>query len=83
MPGETPAKPRQSGISSQWVLERSQMQNVNYIGTSLRIYPPSLRLGSASTVDDYFKSGEALRNAADKKRKIMPDEEDGEATDDD
>ncbi len=75
--------PTLSGLSSQWILERSQMQNVNYIGTSLRVYPPSLRLGSASTVDDFFKSGAALRNAADKKRKAMPDdEEDGDATDD-
>ncbi len=74
--------PALSGISSQWVLERSQMQNVNHIGTSLRVYPPSLRLGSASTVDDYFKNAAALRDAADKKRKAMPaDEEDSDSTD--
>jgi hypothetical protein len=74
--------PALSGISSQWVLERSQMQNVNHIGTSLRVYPPALRLGSAGTVDDYFKSAIALRDAADKKRKATPaDEEDGDSTD--
>lgn len=75
--------PALSGISSQWVLDRNQMQNVNHIGTSLRIYPPALRLGSAGTVDDYFKTAAELREAADKKRKATPaDEDDGETSDD-
>ena len=75
--------PALSGISSQWVLERYQMRDVNHIGTSLRIYPPSLRLGSAGTVDDYFKHAAALRDASDKKRKATPaDEDDGESADD-
>lgn len=74
--------PALSGGAGQWVLERQQMQNVNHIGTTLRIYPPSLRLRAAGTVDEYFQSTATLREAADKKRKASrTDEDDGEAAD--
>jgi hypothetical protein len=74
--------PALSGASSQWLLERNQAQNVNHIGTSLRVYPPSLRLGAAGTLDDYLKDATALRDAADKKRKTTPaDEEEGGESD--
>jgi hypothetical protein len=68
--------PALSGISSQWVLERYQMRDVNHIGASLRVYPPSLRLGSAGTVDDYFKRTAALRDAAEKKSKAAQADDD-------
>lgn len=73
-----------SGGASLWVQERSQMRDVNYIGTGLRIYPPALRLTGAVTVDNYFATAAQLRGAADKKRKAMPtDEDESDAADDD
>jgi hypothetical protein len=52
---------------SQWLQDRYRMRNVNYIGDPEHIYPPSLRLRAADAVEDYFKSIEALRDAADGK----------------
>lgn len=72
--------PTLSGGTGQWVQDRLQMRDVNYIGTTLRIYPPALRLSSAGTVQDYFQATAKLREAADDKRKAMPaDEDEGEA----
>ncbi len=51
---------------SQWLQVRNQARNVNYIGGPVRIYPPELRLRASDSVEDFFKSGEALREAADK-----------------
>ena len=74
--------PALSGGAGQWVQERLQMRDVNHIGASLRIYPPSLRLRSAGTIDDYFQRARALREAADQKRKVTrADEDDSEADD--
>jgi hypothetical protein len=75
--------PALSGGTGQWVQERAQMRDVNHIGTSLRVYPPSLRLRAAGSVDDYFGAAATLRDAADKKRKAMPGEDEGESADDD
>lgn len=76
--------PAISGGAGQWVQDRAQMRDVNYIGAGLRIYPPSLRLSGASTVDNYFDKTQSLRDAADKKRKASHLEEDeSEAADDD
>ena len=75
--------PAISGGASQWVLDRYQQRDVNHIGTSLRIYPPSLRLGAAGAVENYFQSAAALRDVSDKKRKTtQADEDDGESSDD-
>jgi len=74
--------PALSGGAGQWVQERLQMRDVNYIGASLRIYPPSLRLRAAGTAEAYFQSATALREAADKKRKsTRADEDDSESAD--
>ena len=74
--------PALSGGAGQWVLDRQQMRDVNHIGASLRIYPPSLRLRAAGTVEDFFQSTAALQEAADNKRKSTgADEDDGESDD--
>lgn len=66
-----------------WVMGRDHMRDVNHIGTSLRIYPPSLRLRSAGMVEDYFRDTAKLRAAADRKRQAMPgDDEAGKVEDD-
>jgi hypothetical protein len=75
--------PALSGGAGQWVQERLQMRDVNHIGTSLRIYPPVLRVRAAGAVEDYFQSAAALREAADHKRKsTRADEDDNESGDD-
>ncbi len=75
--------PALSGGTGQWVQERYQVRDVNYIGASLRVYPPSLKLRAAGTVDDYFRAAADLREASDRKRKAMlGDDEGGEADDD-
>ncbi len=74
--------PALSGGAGQWVQARYQMRDVNYIATSVRIYPPSLRLRAASTVENYFQDSAALRDAADKSRKaIRADDEDDDTAD--
>jgi hypothetical protein len=67
-----------------WGLERQQTRDVNSIVTSLRIYPPALRLRSAAPVEAFFRDTVELRTAADAKRAAMPeDDEAGEIKDDD
>ena len=75
--------PLLSGGTGQWVQARYQMRDVNHIATSVRIYPPSLRLRAAGAVDDYFRGTVALRDAADKTRKALraDDDEDESAAD--
>lgn len=74
--------PALTGGTGQWMQERQQMRDVNHIGTSLRIYPPVLRLRAAGTVEDYFQRAGALRDTADKKRRdTRADEEDTESAD--
>jgi pSer/pThr/pTyr-binding forkhead associated (FHA) protein len=75
--------PALSGGAGQWVQTRYQTRDVNYIATSVRIYPPSLRMRTAGTSEDYFRDTAALREAADKTRKaIRADEEEDESADD-
>ena len=75
--------PALAGGAGYWVMERERMRDVNHIDTSLRIYPPSLRLRSAGAAEDFFRDAAKLRPAADEKRKAMPgDDEPGEAGDD-
>jgi hypothetical protein len=76
--------PALSGGAGHWVQERFQVRDVNHISASLRVYPPSLRLSSASSIDSYFLAAAALRAAADKKRKSIPsDDESADNEDDD
>lgn len=76
--------PALSGGAGQWVQERLQTRDVNYIGASLRIYPPALRLSGAATIDSYFQTAAALRESADKKSKATrADEDDNESADED
>ncbi|MBM3344005.1 MAG: hypothetical protein FJY56_18115 [Betaproteobacteria bacterium] len=68
----------------QWVQQRQTMQNVNYIGTSLRVYPPALRLSGASSVDAYFTRAAQLRETANEKMKAARAYDDeNEAADED
>lgn len=74
--------PALSGGTGQWVQDRLQTRDVNYIGASLRIYPPALRVSGAGTAQDYFQTAATLREAADNKRKATPaDEDEGESAD--
>lgn len=76
--------PALSGGTGQWVQERLQTRDVNYIGASLRIYPPALRLSGAADINSYFQAAAALREAADKKSKATRvDEDDSESADED
>ena len=75
--------PALSGGTGQWVQARYQMRDVNYIATSVRIYPPALRLRAAGTSVDYFRDTMTLRDAADKTRKAMRADEDDDESDDD
>jgi len=73
-----------SGGTVQWVQQRQTMQNVNYIGTSLRVYPPALRLSGASSVDAYFTRAAQLRETANEKMKAARAYDDeNEAADED
>lgn len=75
--------PALSGGAGQWVQARYQMRDVNHISTSVRLYPPPLRLRAAGTVEDYFRGTAALRDAADRTRKaIRADDEDDASSDD-
>jgi hypothetical protein len=66
-----------------WVMRHDQMRDVNYIGASLRIYPPALRVRSAKPVETYFRDVAELRGKADARRAAMPvDDEANEAKDD-
>ena len=56
----------------QWFLARNNSRDVNHIDAELRIYPPSLRLRKAGTVDDYFASASVLRKSAAAKLKNAP-----------
>jgi hypothetical protein len=51
----------------QWLEVRSHTRNVNFIGESERIYPPTLRLRASDTVEGYFGNSGALKQAADAK----------------
>jgi hypothetical protein len=76
--------PAISGGAGQWVQDRAQIRDVNYIGAGLRIYPPALHLSAANTQDAFFDKAMTLREAADKKRKATHlDEDDAESSDDD
>jgi len=57
--------PLMIAAGNQWLQERSQRRNVNYIGEAVRIYPPMLRLSASNTVSDYFGHSAALQQAAD------------------
>ena len=75
--------PALSGGTGQWVQARHQMRDVNHIATSVRIYPPSLRLRAAGTAEDYFRGTTALRDGADKTRKALrADDDDDESAED-
>jgi hypothetical protein len=62
-------------VGSQWMLTRSTNRDVNHISADLRVYPPSLRLRKAGTVEDFFASSAALRKTADAKLKAAPPED--------
>ncbi len=71
-----------TGGLGQWLQARYQMRDVNYIATTVRIYPPALRLRSADTTTAYFEDVGKLRDSADAKRKAIRADDD-DATDDD
>ena len=52
---------------NDWVQERYQTRNVNYIPARLHIYPPAVRLRPSDTMEDYFKNLEGLRELANRR----------------
>jgi hypothetical protein len=54
-----------------WLSSRFDRLNVNQIEAGMRLYPPSLRMRTAGTVDGFFKSASELRVAADRRRDQM------------
>lgn len=75
--------PALSAGTGYWVESRQQMRNVNYIGASVRIYPPALRLTRAGAADEYFQRAAQLRDNADKLRKDVRTEDDSDDAADD
>jgi pSer/pThr/pTyr-binding forkhead associated (FHA) protein len=54
-------------MGSQWMQERSQSRDVNYIGSRTRIYPPALRLRPSETLEGYFNRATGLRELANRR----------------
>lgn len=52
-----------------WRFQRPAERDVNYIASSIRLYPPVLPRSAAEPADAYYKSLTGLRDAADKKVK--------------
>ena len=52
---------------TQWLQERYQSRDMNYIDSFIRIYPPELRLRPADTVEAFFKNAATLRKVADQR----------------
>ena len=71
------------GGTGYWVMRHEQMRDVNHIGTSLRIYPPALRLRAAEPVEDFFRDISELRAEADGRRAATPVDDDAEKAGDD
>lgn len=65
-----------TGGLGHWLQARYQMRDVNYIATTVRIYPPLLRLRGPDTLANFFEDTNKLRDAADAKRKAMRSEDD-------
>lgn len=58
------------GMSAvEWVKERSQARDVNYIGVGYQVFPPALRLRSAVDLESFFGDAQQLKAGADQKRK--------------
>jgi len=49
---------------NDWLQERYQTRNVNYIPARMHIYPPAVRLRPSDTMANYFKGLEGLRELA-------------------
>jgi len=49
---------------NDWLQERYQTRNVNYIPARMHIYPPAVRLRPSDTMENYFKGLEGLRELA-------------------
>jgi len=63
------------GGGSYTVMARNQARNVNYIGADAQLFPPSWRLRSGQSLDDYFSDAMRLKEATDRKRREMPVDE--------
>ena len=72
-----------TGGFGHWLQARYQTRDVNHIATTVRIYPPALRLRGADTSAAYFQDAYTLRQGADEKRKSLRADDDDESTDDD
>ncbi len=75
--------PALSSGTGQWLQERQQMRDVNHIATSVRIYPPALRVRAAGSLEAYFLGAAALRDAANKSRDAMRADDEDDASSDD
>lgn len=64
--------------ATTWVSMRGQERNVNFIDADMKVYPPALRLREGGTVDEYFAAAAGLKEAAERRRKAVPEGEDPE-----
>ena len=71
-----------TGGLGHWLQARYQTRDVNHIATTVRIYPPALRLRGADTSAAYFQDANTLRKRADERRKSLRADDDDESTDD-
>ena len=66
-----------------WVQERGEARNVNFIGVKEKVFPPALRLRDSITLDRYFAGGAQLREDADSKRRDIPADDTGPEAEED
>ncbi|HYM34291.1 MAG TPA: hypothetical protein VET48_02790, partial [Steroidobacteraceae bacterium] len=62
------AVPLALGGSFGWWQQQSDSREVNRVELGIPIFPPQIRVVSAASVDDYVRSLDALKRAANRKR---------------
>ena len=67
--------------TTTWAITRNQNRNVNFIGATEKLFPPSFRVREGGTLDAYFSKAARLRETADQQRRAVPGEDGDEAAD--
>lgn len=65
--------------TTSWVEARKHTRDVNFIGESMQLFPPSLRLRQGGSVEGFFERAASLKSDADRKRKAVASDETGDA----
>ena len=65
----------------EWVAARNHARDVNYIVAPDQIYPPALRLSSATSLTDFFNDAAQLKTGADRKRKQLKRDTESDSAD--